>query len=235
MTNLRRFYLSSETDINEHDYPTGNVCDAPEALAIIEALRAEGADLTEDLRNAEAVVRELVSQVAAKNKIVDDLYADVQRGVKVIVELKAQLDAKDEALANLRGSLASTKLQLSAESTIAWEAKKRVAELEEQKRKLIDSLKDSAGSYVEMQQAYGAIFAENCEYQGRIAELEAQLYNLGLDHSRCREDAIRQSIADDKKIAELESQLAAAKAETAYLAGWLLEETNIFSYTEPVL
>lgn len=53
--------------------------------------------------------------------------------------------------------------------------RQRIAELEKQNLRLINSLKDSGGSYYEMQQWYGLIFAENCEYQGRIAELETQL------------------------------------------------------------
>jgi len=41
MTNLRRYNLGSATDIHWYEALTGNVCDAPEALAIIEALQAE--------------------------------------------------------------------------------------------------------------------------------------------------------------------------------------------------
>ena len=49
-----------------------------------------------------------------------------------IAELEGEVKAKDEALANLRGSLASTRSQLNAESMIAHEASKRIDDLEEQ-------------------------------------------------------------------------------------------------------
>jgi hypothetical protein len=44
----------------------------------------------------------------------------------------------------------------------------------------------------------------------------------------------RQLAAKDARIADLEAQLAAAKAENATLAGLALDASNIFSYTDPV-
>ncbi len=45
MTNLRRFYLSSDAAISEHDAPDGTWCRAADATASIEALSEKVADL----------------------------------------------------------------------------------------------------------------------------------------------------------------------------------------------
>lgn len=45
MTNLRRFYLSSDAAIGEHDAPDGTWCRAAEAMVTIEALGEKVADL----------------------------------------------------------------------------------------------------------------------------------------------------------------------------------------------
>lgn len=45
MTNLRRFFLSSDSPISERDYPTGTWCRAADALLAIESLQEKVADL----------------------------------------------------------------------------------------------------------------------------------------------------------------------------------------------
>ena len=66
MTNLKRYDLGSAADINWYESSTGNVCDAPEVVAIIETIQAE---------------------VAAKDERIERLLVDLERADKRIVEL----------------------------------------------------------------------------------------------------------------------------------------------------
>jgi len=80
MTNLRRYNLGSAASIHVYDSPTGNTCDAREALAIIEALQAE---------------------VAAKDTRIERLLADLARGDKRIVELLHLSQSLERRLVNM--------------------------------------------------------------------------------------------------------------------------------------
>jgi len=105
--------------------------------------------------------------------------------------------------------------------------------------KLGTAANDGKQRYAELETVLNGLAAdkqrnEAAQYQ-RIVELEAQCYSLSLDHSRCREDAIRQAIADEEKIADLRAQLATLQHENAVLAGLALDEQNIFSYTIPLV
>lgn len=91
--------------------------------------------------------------------------------------------------------------------TAANDGRRKAAELE----KIVG---ESRGKWAER-----AVLAE-----ARIVELEAQVYNLGLDHSRCREDAIWQSIADDKRIADLKRMLSDAGAVLEEYSGLIDEK-----------
>ncbi len=93
-----------------------------------------------------------------------------------IPAMKRMRDEYERAIFNVREDVRRTELWYE---TRLNEKDARIAELEANKAALIGSLKRSGQSYMEMQEAYGFIFAENCELQGRIAELEAKLDKAG--------------------------------------------------------
>jgi hypothetical protein len=69
MTNLRRFYLSSDAAISEHDAPDGTWCRAAEAMVTIEALAEKVADLQAQIATLQIDVADWKAIAEEREKI----------------------------------------------------------------------------------------------------------------------------------------------------------------------